>query len=186
MKAREKELKLIEKALADRAFAKRVHKALKKTIRRWYQWEKAVYRKWEHNAKMIGDPTIMAQYRRPKLNYSKIDWSESNEVALLKGTHFDRMYGLTESDYLHVGHGKPPKEVIDTKKAYSGHTRLRGMVEVSVQGAYHNSTTHVGRAFCVWEDEFDLLVGTILAEYRLIRIMKRRGAMKRKKDNAKT
>ncbi len=144
---RGKEDALLSRALKDRAFAKIVHKALKKRFKKW--------------VKIGRDLCLEKDESTIQIEYSVIDWTHHPLAILLIGTHFERFYALKHTEFL--GRGSPASQG----------NRLRGMVEVKVTD--RRGRPHVGRAFCMWDDPFDPLIGTLLAEHRLLRVMGKRG-----------
>lgn len=146
-----KESKLINKIQNDKNSAKLIHKALKRKLKKWCNTEKSYLIKAKFKNEEISSIQI---------HYIKYDWKDHSSEVYIYGNHKNRF--CKENTYEFLEFSSYPT---------IGTTRLRGMIEVQIKSIIAN-TIFRGRSFCIWTDPFDLLLGTILAEYRLLRILK--------------
>jgi hypothetical protein len=163
-----KETQIYLQSIANGAFAKQIHKALKQRIRQWIvRMNKSKHRNNQILFKRHGNTDNFMSVL--KIEYTTFDWSQNATKVYLKGDHKTYFHCLTDTytEFLEFPYNGP----------HEGTIQLRGMVEIVIRdiNRHQNDIKYVGRAFCMWEDQFDPLIGTVLAEYRLVRSLKQIG-----------
>jgi hypothetical protein len=178
--------------LIHRIFRKKLKKVLN-VLRGWYIKRSYLLmppvqtKKEEFDVK--ADIRKMAK-KKIKLTYQVSDFEritpDGGEIAkypiYVKGTHSERMYDPNTNSFTSLDqYEKNAWLVISSDKPRQ---RIRGIVTITLNGiiGYNRYTHHpstgvlfLGRAICVWDDVFNPLFGTLLAEYRLLRQLKKAG-----------